>query len=124
MQKMIALACIGVTIACTVYGQLIIKWRAMVVNTTHIGKLSTINYLVQLFIDPFVISGLAAVVPAGVCWLIAIRHLELSYAYPFIALTFALVIILSWVFFNEVVTANKIIGVLLITIGVAIVGLQ
>lgn len=124
MQKIISMACIFVTIVCTVYGQIIIKWRAQVVNSVHTAKLSTFHYLIQLFTDPFVISGLAAVVPAGVCWVIAIRHLELSYAYPFIALSFALVIILSWVFFNEAVTANKIIGVVFITIGVAIVGLQ
>ena len=46
--------------------------------------------------------------------------LELSHAYPFIGLTFVLVLILSGVFFHEAITLPKVIGIALVVVGIAI----
>ncbi len=46
--------------------------------------------------------------------------LELSYAYPFVGLTFVLVLVFSVVLFKEPLTLYKIIGVGFIAIGIII----
>ena len=45
---------------------------------------------------------------------------ELSYAYPFMSGAFVLVFILSVLFFNEVVTWQKILGLALIVAGIIV----
>ena len=46
--------------------------------------------------------------------------LQLSHAYPFMSLAFVFVLICSGLFFHEPITQPKIIGVVLVIIGLAI----
>ena len=57
---------------------------------------------------------------AAVTWFLALKRLELSYAYPFMSLSFVGVLLLSGVFFGEAVTLWKTIGVALIVAGVVV----
>lgn len=101
----------------TVYGQLIIKARAIVHSSMeHPGGRRT--YLVEMFTDPFVLSGLGAAVVAGALWMLAIERTDLGYAYPFMALSFVLVPAASTVLFGERLPPLQVIGLLLIVIGV------
>lgn len=109
------------TVLCTVYGQLMTKWR---VNALGKASLSLVSYYKILFFDPLFLSGLAAVIPAGLCWIYAIKHIDLSVAYPFIGLTFALVLLGSAVILREPVTIAKIAGTLLIVVGISIIALK
>jgi drug/metabolite transporter (DMT)-like permease len=52
--------------------------------------------------------------------MVVLTRIELSQAYPFMSLAFVLVLFFSHAFFNEVLTAPKIIGVLFVMIGMAI----
>ena len=45
---------------------------------------------------------------------------DLSYAYPFMSLSFVLVLILSALFFHEPVSMAKVLGVMLIMAGIAV----
>lgn len=49
--------------------------------------------------------------------------LELSHAYPFMSLSFVFVLVLSGFFFHESITLPKLLGGLLIMVGI-IVGVQ
>jgi drug/metabolite transporter (DMT)-like permease len=103
----------------TVYGQLIIKARAMV----HASAAQTggrVAYLVEMFTDLFVLSGLGAAVVAGAFWMLAIERTELGYAYPFMALSFVFVPIASAVLFGERLPPLQLLGLLLIVVGVGI----
>jgi multidrug transporter EmrE-like cation transporter len=50
----------------------------------------------------------------------AMTKFELSYAYPFISLSFLLVLVLSAVLFHERVTIPKVLGVALVMAGIII----
>ena len=54
-------------------------------------------------------------------WVIGLKHVELSVAYPFIALGFVLVSLLSWLFLSEALSAARLIGMLLIASGVVLI---
>ena len=55
-----------------------------------------------------------------VSWVMCLARLELSYAYPFMSLAFALVLLLSAVFFREQITTSKLLGILLIIAGITV----
>lgn len=107
----------------SVYSQLIIKWRVGRLGTLPPEFVQKLRLLTRLVIDPWMITIMVVFPIAALAWFAAMTKYELSYAYPFVSLAFALVLILSAVFFHEALTAPKIIGVALVALGL-IVGSQ
>jgi multidrug transporter EmrE-like cation transporter len=116
----VAWAYVAVTITCTVYGQIILKWRVGHRGHLPAGLDGKLAYFADLLLDPWVLSVLAAGLVAALSWMAAVSRLPLSRAYPFVALSFVMVLLLSGVFFNETITWGKVAGVALITAGIAV----
>jgi multidrug transporter EmrE-like cation transporter len=51
-------------------------------------------------------------------WIFVLTKFQLSYAYPIMAGTYIVVMILSWLFLGENITVLKLVGTLLVTLGV------
>jgi drug/metabolite transporter (DMT)-like permease len=79
-----------------------------------------LRYLVAMFTDPFVLSGMAAAVVAAMSWTLAIQRTDIGYAYPFMALSFVLVPLAAAVLFKEHVSVWQSLGLGMIVAGVAI----
>lgn len=108
------------TIFFTVYGQLILKWRINYVGSLPDGLYDKIIFLVKLLFDPWIFSGFFAAFVASFFWMAAMTKFEISYAYPFMSSAFVLVFILSVFLFQETITWQKIIGLLLIVAGIIV----
>lgn len=108
------------TILLTVYGQLVIKWKVVAAGGVPEQLNEKIIFLVKLLFNPWVISVFIAAFLAALSWMMAMSKLQLSYAYPFVGLSFALVLVCSHLFFYEPLTWPKLIGVVLIMLGIAI----
>ncbi len=108
------------TIVFTVYGQLILKWRIAQYGALPEGHSEKFYYLLKLFLDPFLLSGLGSAFVASLFWIAAMTKFDVSYAYPFMSLAFVLVLMLSALFFKEPVTASKLVGMLFIVAGIVI----
>jgi multidrug transporter EmrE-like cation transporter len=54
-------------------------------------------------------------------WVVGLKHVELSVAYPFIALGLVLVSFLAYVFLNEALGAVRLVGMLLVAFGVVLI---
>ena len=111
------------TILFTVYGQIIIKWQVSNAGAFPEDAAEKIWFLLRLAVNPWVISSLCCAFLAFLCWMAAMTKFELSYAYPFMSLSFVFVLVLSGFFFHESITLPKLLGVLLIMAGI-IVGAQ
>jgi drug/metabolite transporter (DMT)-like permease len=109
-----------ITVLLTVYGQIVIKWQVVQAGAFPLGGHERIQFLWTLLLNPWVISSFAAAVVAALSWMVAMTKLQLSHAYPFVSLSFALVLLLSWYFFNEPLTWQKVAGIVLIGCGVFI----
>lgn len=83
---------------------------------------SAAGFLLAAAINPFVIAGVAMHVAALALWLFALRERDVSYAYPFIALGFVLVLVMSALWLREPVGASRIAGVALIVGGLVLIG--
>jgi drug/metabolite transporter (DMT)-like permease len=116
MENLFYIAC---TLALTVYGQLIMKARAIAHASDRTGG-SKLDYLFAMYTDFGVLSGLAAAVLASVCWALALEKAGLGFAYPFMALSFVVVPLSARVLFQEAITPWQMAGLLLIVLGVAV----
>jgi len=109
---------IVMTILFTVYGQLAIKWHMSSVGPLPAAFLDKLGFLCLQLFNPWIMSGLASALLAALSWMAAMTRFELSYAYPFMSLSFVLVLILSGLLFHEPVTVPKMVGMALIVGGI------
>ena len=110
---------IALTVLFTVYGQVVLKWQVGLNPGATIENLN-LRALVTLLLNPWVISAFAAAFGASLFWMAAIGRMPLSKAYPFTALSFPLVAVISAWAFREGMDWHKIAGTALIIGGVIV----
>jgi multidrug transporter EmrE-like cation transporter len=79
-----------------------------------------IAIVLTIGLNPLVIGGLLLYLLSAVVWLGVLSHMELSLAYPFVALGFVFTAVLSHLFIGEAINLQKIIGTTLIVVGVVV----
>jgi len=100
--------------------QLIIKWQVLLAGPLPESLAGKLQFVVLFLFRPWVILALAATFFSGIAWIIAMTRLELSYAYPYVALPFILVPLAAAWLFQEQVHSNQFIGMALILLGIAV----
>ena len=104
----------------TVLGQILFKHG---MNT--VGRVNSIRdaleKLTQAFLNPYILSGIAIYGFTTLIWLIILSRVKLSIAYPMLSFGYVLSILFSWLLFKESIPKVRIIGALVICIGVYLV---
>ncbi|MEN1967469.1 EamA family transporter [Lentibacillus sp. N15] len=108
------------TIFFTVYGQLILKWKIDRAGSLPDGSIDKLIFLFKLLLDPIILSGFLSAFVASLFWMAAMTKFNISYAYPFMSLSFVLVFLLSVFLFQEPVTTQKVVGLSLIVLGIIV----
>lgn len=116
--------CLYSAILCTVISQLLVKWRIM----TKIGAMfpmpdaltGKMLFILKVIFDPVIFISCCLTLAGGLLWIATLTKLEISYAYPVTMLGFVAVLLLSIFLFGESSNLYKIIGCLVIIIGVLI----
>ncbi|MNW44169.1 putative 4-amino-4-deoxy-L-arabinose-phosphoundecaprenol flippase subunit ArnF [compost metagenome] len=110
------------TILFTVYGQLAMKWRVSKYGSLPEPMDEKMFFLFRLVFDPVIFSSLLSAFIASLFWMAAMTKFNISYAYPFMTLSYVLVFIFSVLLFKEPVTANKVVGLAIVVLGIIISG--
>ncbi|MGH8559418.1 MAG: EamA family transporter [Methylococcales bacterium] len=120
MPRLVDYFYIFATIAFTVYGQLVVKWRIIKFGSLPVGTFDKLKFLISLLFDPVMFSVIVAAFLASLAWMAAMTKFDLSHAYPFMSLNFVVVLLLSGWILNEPVTFQKIVGIALIVLGTGV----
>lgn len=104
----------------TVTSQLILKWRVDSLLKRSEDTLNQIQLILKNIFDPYILLCFSLAFIAAVSWIFTLTRFNLSSAYPFMALNFLFVIILSSIFFGEEFSMRNIIAAIFIIIGVAL----
>ena len=75
----------------------------------------------KIFVSPHVIFGTLSYTSSVFFWLYALSKVDLSYAYPFLALSYGLILGISWLLLGEQVPVLRWFGVGVICAGVFLV---
>ena len=112
------------TIITSVCSQIIIKWRVANFVVTLLpmpdGFYDKVLFLFKVVFDPFIFSSLLLTFISGLCWMATMTKFDISYAYPFTMLGFVAVLLLSSLLLGEIFNLYKIIGCILIILGVIV----
>ena len=82
---------------------------------------SHVNAAMAVFFNIWVIAGLAIYLFGAVLWLFVLVRVEVSMAYPFVGLGFILTMILGKFIMGEAVSVTRLLGTILISVGVVFV---
>jgi drug/metabolite transporter (DMT)-like permease len=98
---------------------------AQIILKLGLGDLSTksgpINFLLKALTSPGVIIGLIIYALGAMLWLIVLSREDVSFAFPLVSLAYVIAIVLSAVILKEEITLPKIIGSLIIIVGIFII---
>lgn len=114
---------IFLTILFTVYGQIILKWRITNLNwslDTTGGVVQIVTSYLKFLFDPLILSGFISAFVASVFWILAMTKFEITYAYPFMSLSPALVFLIGVFVLGETFTIGKLLGLIVIILGIII----
>lgn len=113
--------CIALTLALTVYGQLVLKWQMGGAGPLPDGVVGKVGFLLQQFLNPWILSGFVSAFLASLAWMAAMTRFDLGYAYPFMSLAFVIVMLLGVLFFGEPPSVQKAAGTLLVMAGLVVI---
>lgn len=80
----------------------------------------TVAQLLAIVITPPFILAALAFLGGLYFWIIALKRLDLSLAYPGVSISYGLIAIASWWLFGEVVTLFRWVGIIVIVAGVIV----
>lgn len=119
---MIKLAMIVGCIVFAASGNLLLKAGMIQVGSVVETQLSVVQYILQTLSQPTILIGVVLYIVSFVMWLSLLSMMELSAVYPiFVSAAFLIVMAGSAVWFNENVNAMRIIGTLVVALGIFIV---
>ena len=87
------------------------------------GQEATLTYLLSM-INWKIVGGLFFYASGIVFWLLCLSKLDLSFAYPAATFQYVLIFVGSWYFFDEQVGIMRVLGMLIISLGVIIISLD
>jgi len=104
-----------------VYSQIIIKWELLKGDLVTSNFDNIFSFYFATLINPYIASGIISAFVSSLFWIKVLSEVDLSYAYPFMSIAFIIVGILSFYLFNEQMTVNKLVGTLLVVVGIIVV---
>lgn len=108
------------TLVFTVYGQIILKWRLNQLGELPEPIFDKILFLLKSIFDPYIFSGFFSAFIASLLWMITMTKFEITKAYPFMSLAPALVFMVGVFFLGEHFTIGKVIGLIIIILGIIV----
>lgn len=111
---------IFLVVTINVSGQLLIKKGLNGLRDIDFSSRAFMSYL-NIFGSPYVVAGCLSYFISMLLWLYALSKVNLSFAYPFLALGYVLVMLTSWYFLGESIPTLRWIGVLVICFGIFLV---
>lgn len=75
----------------------------------------------QVATSPFIFGGLCCYAVSVVVWILALSRVPVSVAYPMLSIGYVVNAVAAWFLFGESITAQKLVGIGFIIVGVYLV---
>jgi drug/metabolite transporter (DMT)-like permease len=116
-----AIVYILIAVTASAAGQILLKRGMLGIGTLTLTLDQLGSILWRLATNPYVIIGLAIYVCGTVFWLAALSRMDLSYAYPFASLGYLIMLAASWLLLKENITVGRLLGTMVVGLGVFLV---
>lgn len=117
----LAIMYILVAVVAGATGQVLLKKGMGSMGPLTLSTDQLLSILLRIATNPYVVIGLAIYVGGTVFWLAALSRVDLSYAYPFASLSYVVMLVASWQLFNEQISPMRLLGTLVVGLGVFLI---
>ena len=105
-------------------GQVLLKiGMTRVTAACHEKGLGPVGLFMAAIMNPWIMVAIPLYFIGFFIWLLVLSKLDLSYAYPFLALAYVLVPVASWLILGEVIPPLRWLGIAVICVGIIMIGL-
>jgi len=108
------------TIVFTALSQLLMRWQVGLAGPMPADVWGKAGFVWALLLNPWIIASVVSTFLAGVSWMMALTRFEISYAYPFSALTYVLVLVAGVLLFQDGLNVGKLAGTALVVLGIVV----
>lgn len=115
MQNYIPL--ILATVTTNALSQLFLKKGMLLVGEFQFSPAVIVQLLPKVILNPFIVLGLTTLVFSMGLHLMVLSRVDISFAYPFLSISYVLVLAAGYFLFNEPVNLSRVLGVALICLG-------
>lgn len=124
-STLISIALLVVSVVFATAGQLTLKSAMEAIGRIGTAQVSEAGQtLTRAVKEPRLWIGLALFGISAVFWLVVLSRVDLSLAYPFVGLSYIVVVALARFMFHEHVPTLRWVGVTIIAIGIALIGIS
>jgi drug/metabolite transporter (DMT)-like permease len=120
----VSVVLILISVGFATLGQFTLKSAMNHVTRHQEGTHSAVSTLMNAAREPRLWAGLALFGISAVFWLVVLSKVPLSFAYPFVGLSYIVIVLVARVVLHEHVPALRWLGVAVVAIGIAIVGVS
>jgi len=115
----IALAVLLMAIMLGAAGQICLKF-----GLDKLGSQTPFVVVTAMFRNWHVLAGFVAYGVSSLMYLFVLSRLDVSYAYPFVAINYVFVTFLAWLILKETVPALRLVGLAIICVGVLVLSVS
>ncbi len=110
---------VGITLS--VIGELLLKHGMNRFGVLDLSPATLVPTLFRVFTQPLILLGFIFVFGASIFWLAVLSRVDLSFAYPLLALGYVVTALLSRFLFDEAISPTRWAGIAVICLGVVLV---
>ena len=124
-SSLISIALLVVSVVFAIAGQLTLKIAMQRFGRIGRGEVSTPRHtIVRGLKEPRLWAGMTLFGISAVFWIVVLSRIPLSVAYPFVGVSYVLIVAMSRFLLHEDVPPLRWVGVIVVATGIAIVGLS
>lgn len=124
-STLISVALLVVSVAFATAGQLTLKAAMEAIGRIGTAQVSEAGQTIARALkEPLLWIGLVLFGISALFWLVVLSRVALSLAYPFVGLSYVVVVVLARFFFHEHVPPLRWVGVSVIAVGIALIGIS
>lgn len=101
--------------------QLLIKAGTNALGQLNLSRSELLSTTLSVGLEPHILGGLTCYVFSVVIWIIVLSKVPVSVAYPMLSIGYVVNAIAAWYLFGEILSAQKIVGISTIIVGVFLI---
>lgn len=124
MMNLTSLSLILTGVILNAMAQLLLKAGTNQLGIISFTKENWFSMLLKIGLEWHIVCGLGCYAISVVVWIMALSRVEVGIAYPMLSIGYIINLGLAWWLFGEVITLNKIFGIVSIIFGVYLINLK
>lgn len=120
-MSLVSFSLIIVGVILNALAQLLLKAGTNAVGQFEFQAGNIVPVGLQLALQPYIIGGMACYAISLVVWIMALSRVPVSIAYPMLSIGYVINALIAWQWLGEGISAQKLLGISFIILGVVLI---